>query len=126
MAVASVLPGFALIASYSGGGDSALAPQATLYAVPESATSGQAINLLWDTLNVSYVGITGNNHVDYQSPPPPGSVTGFNTGLLSTTGSGIYIVNDGFTATITLTLQAYDVNQNPIGGLTSTVVITIT
>jgi hypothetical protein len=125
MAVPSVLPGFALIASYSAGGDSALAPQATLYAVPENAAPGQSVSLLWDTLNVSYVGITGNNHVDFQSPPPPGSITGFNTGLLSTTSAGIYIVNGGFTTTITLTLQAFDASQNPIPGLTSTVVITV-
>jgi hypothetical protein len=126
MSVASVLPGFALIASYSTAGDNALAPQATLYAVPESAMSGQSVSLLWDTLNVAYVGITGNNHVDYQSPPPPGSALGFNTGLLSTTGAGIYIVNGGFTVTITLTLQGYDATQTAIPGLTSTVVITVT
>jgi hypothetical protein len=120
------LPGFALIASYSSQGDAALAPQATLYAVPANTHAHVPINLLWDTLNVSFVGISGNNGVDYQSPPPPGSFAGFNTGLLSTTGSGLYIVNQGFTATITLTLQAYDALQNPILGLTSTVVITIT
>jgi hypothetical protein len=124
--MANVLPGFALIASFSTQGDSALAPQATLFAVPSNTTVHHPINLLWDTLNVSFVGITGNNGVDYQSPPPPGSFTGFNTGLLSTNGSGIYIVNTGFTASITLTLQAYDALQNPILGLTSTVVITIT
>jgi hypothetical protein len=124
--MANVLPGFTLIAAFSTQGDNALPPQATLYAVPETTHANLPVNLLWDVLNVSYVGITGNNGVDYQSPPPPGSFTGFNTGLLSTTGSGIYIVNHGFTATITLTLQAYDALQNPILGLTSTVVITIT
>jgi hypothetical protein len=124
--MAFVLPGFALIASYSTAGDNALTPQATLYAVPETAAIHQPINLLWDTLNVAYVGITGNNGVDYQSPPPPGSVTGFNTGLLSSNGSGIYPLAGGFTATITLTLQAYDATQTAILGLTSTVVITIT
>jgi hypothetical protein len=126
MPAVSELFGFALIASYSTAGDEALTAQATLNAVPETVGPSLPVTLFWSTLNVSYVGITGNNHVDYQAPPPPGSLSGFNTGLISTTGSGIYPIPGGFTASITLTLQAYDASQNPIGGLTSVVVITVT
>jgi hypothetical protein len=119
------VPGFSLIASFSSSGDGALAPQATLYAVPFHAAPGQSVNLLWNTLNVFYIRITGNNFVDYQAPPPPGSASGFDTGLISTAGSGIYVVGNGFTTNITLTLQAYDNTQAPILGLTSSTTILI-
>jgi hypothetical protein len=113
------IPGFALIGSYSTAGDSSLPPQAQLFAIPSTAAPAESINLLWNTLNVAFVGITGNNGVDYQ----PG---GFNTGFISTSGSGIYVIGNGFTASILLTLQAYDSTQTPIAGLTSAVSITIT
>lgn len=113
------LPGFALIASYTVNGDNALPPQVQLYAVPTTASPTQSIDLLWNTLNVAYVRITGDNHTDYQ----PG---GFTTPLISTSGSGIYVVGNGFTADIQLTLQGYDVSQNPIPGLISQVQIVIT
>lgn len=119
------VPGFSLIATFSSAGDGALAPQATLYAVPNHAAPGQSVNLLWNTLNVFYIRITGNNFVDYQAPPPPGSASGFDTGLISTAGSGIYVVGNGFTTNITLTLQAYDNTQTPILGLTSSTTILI-
>lgn len=105
------LPGLTLIASYSTSGDNALPPQATLNAVPESATPHQSITLLWNTFNVAFVEITG---------------TGFSTGLLSTTGSGLYVVGSGFTTSITLTLQAYDQSQTLLAGVISRVTITIT
>lgn len=122
----NVLPGFALIAEFSPLGDGALPPQALLYAVPANTHVHVPVDLLWDTLNVAFVRITGNNGVDYMTPPPPGSLLGFDTTLLSTSGAGIYVVSNGFTATITLTLQAYDATQTIILGLTSSVTITIT
>lgn len=119
---ANFLPGFALIASYSALGDSSLPPQATVFAVPFDPNPHQDVTIVWDTINVAFVRIQGNNHVDYQSPPPPGSALGFDTGFLSTTGSGIYPVPNGFTAPITLTLTAYDASQNPLGVTSSTFV----
>jgi hypothetical protein len=112
------VPGFSLLSTFSAQGDSALVPQAQLIAIPSTPHSHQSINLLWDTINVAFIGITGNNSVDYQ----PG---GFNTGLISTSGLGIFVVGNGFTANITLTLQAYDQTQTPIAGLTSSVHIVI-
>src|SRR5271157_1115595 len=113
------VPGFALISTYSTTGDSSLPPQAQLFAIPSTAAPTQSIDLLWNTLNVAFIGITGDNGVDYQ----PG---GFNTGFVSTSGSGIYVIGNGFTASILLTLQAYDMTQTPIAGLISAVQITIT
>lgn len=71
MATNVPLVGFALIASYSTSGDALLAPQASFVAVPELASPSEPINIVFTTLNVAYVRITGNNHVDYQLPPPP-------------------------------------------------------
>jgi hypothetical protein len=112
------LPSFALIAEYSTSGDGALPPQVSFFAVPSTAAPHQSIDLLWYTFNVGQIEITGNNGVDYQ----PG---GFDSGRISTSGSGIYIVSLGFTVGITLTLTAYDAMGNPLG-ITKIVVITIT
>jgi hypothetical protein len=122
---AMTLPGFSLIASFSTQGDTSLPPEAVMYAVPASVASHQSVNLLWDTLNVAYVRITGNNFVDYQTPPPPGSAAGFDTGFISTSGSGLYAVGNGFTAGIVLTLQAYDQSQVPIVGVSSSATIVV-
>ena len=111
-------PGFALTASFTTAGDEALLPQAQLEAIPSTAHAHNSINLLWTTLNVAFVRITGSNGVDY-------TPLGFDTGLISTSGSGIYVVGNGFTANITLTLQAYDGSMNPLAGVTSSVHITI-
>jgi len=113
------VPGFALISNYSTTGDSSLPPQAQLFAIPQTAAPAASINLLWNTLNVAFIGITGSNGVDYLP-------SGFDTGFVSTSGSGIYVIGSGFTADILLTLQAYDQTQTPIAGLTSAVQITIT
>jgi len=117
--------GFALIASYSTSGDALLAPQASFVAVPSLASSGEPINLVYTTLNVAYVRITGNNHIDYQTPPTPGSVSGFDTGFISSSGSGLYTLPAGFTATILLTLTAYNSSFVSLG-LTPTATIMVT
>lgn len=109
------LPGFGLIASFVSTGDSSLPPQATLAAVPNMTHAHTSVTLLWDTINVGQIEITGNNGFD-----PP-----FDTGRLSTNGSGIYINGNGWTHTILLTLTAYDATGHPLG-LTSAVQITIT
>ena len=111
-------PGFALIASFTTAGDEGLVAQAQLGAVPSSTHAHVSINLIWVTLNVAFVRITGSNGVDYLP-------FGFDTGLISTSGSGIYVIGNGFTSNITLTLQAYDASQNPLAGVTSSVHITI-
>jgi len=126
MATDVPLIGFSLIASYSSTGDAMLPPQASLVAIPSLAMPNQPINLVYTTLNVSYVRITGNNLVDYQTPPPPGSLSGFDTGFLSTSGSGLYTISAGFTATILLTLTAYDSTHTAIPGLTPTSTVMIT
>jgi hypothetical protein len=123
--VGGTIPGLALTASYSPMGDSSLPPQATFFIVPSSALAGQTVNLVWDTANVAYVRITGDNHVDYQTPPPPGSVSGFDTGFVNASGTGVYVVGNGFTASITLTLTAYNSSFVSLG-LTSSATLTIT
>jgi hypothetical protein len=117
--VAVEVPGFALIASFSQTGDNSLPPTAQLFAVPSVAAFHQSISLLWSTLNVAFIRITGNNGVDYQP-------SGFDTGFVSTSGSGIYVVANGFTSNITLTLQAYNFSQTAIPGVSSTATITVT
>ena len=111
------LPGFALIASFLESGDSLLPAQATLFAVPSSTSPHTSVTLLWDTVNVGQIEITGNNSVDYQP-------LGFDSGRISTSGSGVYIIGNGFTKSIFLTLTAYDATGHPLG-LTSSVTITI-
>jgi len=125
MATDVPLIGFSLIAFYSPTGDALLAPQASFVSVPSLATPGEPINLVYTTLNVSYVRITGNNGIDYQTPPTPGSVSGFDTGFISTSGSGLYTLSHGFTAGIMLTLRAYDATFTFLG-LNPTVTISIT
>jgi len=115
---ASIVPGFGLVASFQSTGDSSLPPQALLYAVPALGPPSEQITLLWDTLNVGQIVISGNNGVD-----PPFRFPA--VGQVSTTGSGVYIVPNGFTKTILLTLTAYDATGHPLG-LTSTTQVTIT
>jgi len=119
------LVGLALIASYSSTGDALLAPEASFVAVPSLVAPSQPITLVYTTLNVAYVRVTGNNLVDYQLPPTPGSVAGFDTGFISTSGSGLYTLPLGFTATILLTLTAYDSSFVSLG-LTPTQTIMVT
>jgi len=112
--------GFGLIAAYTTEGDSGLTPTVSLTSLPVPPLApGEPLSLVWNTLNVAFIGITGNNGVDYQPD-------GFNTGLLSATGSSLYAVGNGFTANIALTLQAYDATQTVIPGLISRFLIIIT
>jgi hypothetical protein len=113
------VPGFALIASFTTSGDNALPPTAQLFAVPSTAAIHQSISLLWSTLNVAFIRITGNNGLDYQP-------SGFDTGFVSTSGSGLYVVANGFTANISLTLQGYNFAHVAIPGVSSSANITIT
>lgn len=119
------LVGFSLTASYTPTGDALLAPEASFVAVPTLVAPSQPLTLVYTTLNVAYVRITGNNHVDYQLPPTPGSLAGFDTGFISTSGSGLYTLPLGFTVGILLTLTAYDSSFTPLG-LTPTQTITVT
>ena len=125
MATDVPLVGFSLIASYTPTGDALLAPEASFVAVPTLVAPHQPLTLVFTTLNVAYVRITGNNLVDYQTPPTPGSLSGFDTGFISSSGTGLYPLSLGFTATILLTLTAYDSSFTPLG-LTPTQTITIT
>jgi hypothetical protein len=90
---ALIVPGFALIATYVPGGDQSLPATVQLFAIPSTTTAGTPVMLLWNSLNVAQVEITG---------------TGFTTGLLSTIGSGFYLNESGFAETILLTLTAYN------------------
>lgn len=109
------LPGFAVIASFSSAGDSALPPQATLYTVPHTSPPSQSITIIWDTLNVAFITITGNNGID----------PAFSFGPVSVSGGGVYVWEAGFTSSILLTLTAYDSSMTPLG-LTATATVTIT
>jgi|SRR5208337_2214677 len=127
MPTQTVVPGFAVIAGYSSLGDSDLAPQATFSAIPSIAHVGDPIYLIWSTLNVGQIEITGSNGVDYIGVGPfPISPTGFDSGRISAIGSGIYSVTAGFTHSITLVLTAYDATGHPlVPPLTATAHITI-
>jgi hypothetical protein len=120
--ITNPVPSFALIPAYSTNGDEGLTPTAVLTVSPSSALSGQPVTLIWNTTNVAYVDITA---------------PAFNTGYLSTTGTGIYFVASGFDVggsppheTITFTLAAYDSNKHAIivdsVPLTATATLTIT
>lgn len=113
--IAPLLSGFATIGQYNTSGDTSLPPQAVLSAMPTTAAAHTSITLLWDTVNVAQIEITGNNGTD-----PP-----FDSGRITTTGSGVYIVGGGFTVNITLTLTAYDSTGTPLG-ITSIATVTIT
>jgi hypothetical protein len=111
----TILPGFALQATFSSTGDAALTPSAELFAIPSSGPAFTPITLVWTVLNVEQIEITGP--------------AGFDTGLISTTGSGIHVVNAGFAVTTVLTLACYDALGNPIlvGGnpLATTTTVTV-
>lgn len=109
----NTVPPFCAIASFTPNGDTSLPPQATLFAVPANTTPHHSVTLLWDTINVAQIEITGNNGVD----------PAFDTGLLTTAGSGAYVVGNGFLATITLLLTAYDRQGNPLGLTSQTTVV---
>jgi hypothetical protein len=96
----AVIPGFALIASFSSQGDSGLLPQAQLSVIPVSAPANTSLTLLWTVLNVPKIQIT--------------TLAGFDTGLITTTGSGAYVVSNGVLSTTIFTLHALDATGSPI------------
>lgn len=108
-----VLPGFGVVSSFTPNGDDALAPQATLYTVPHHSPVNTPVTILWDTLNVAFITITGNNGFD-----PP-----FSLGPISVSGAGVYVWNPGWTHSITLLLTAFDINHVPLGLTATTTVI---
>jgi hypothetical protein len=111
-----LIPGFAIVGTYSASGDSSSTPAVALSAIPSSTNANVEIILLWNSNSVGQIEITGNNGID-----PP-----FDSGRISTLGSGVYIVGNGFTKTITLTLTAYDATGHPlVPPLTATAHITI-
>lgn len=109
-----LIPGFAIVGTYSASGDSSSTPAVSLSAIPSTTTPSTEIILLWNSTAVGQIEITGNNGID-----PP-----FDSGRISTLGSGVYVIGNGFTQTIVLTLTAYDSTGHPLG-LTTTVKITI-
>jgi len=121
------IPGFAVVGGYSSQGDSDLAPQVSFSAIPSTLHAGAPVYLIWSTLNVGQIEIKGSNGVDYIGAGPlPISPTGFDTGRISSIGSGIYQIPNGFTQSITLTLTAYDATGHPlVPSLTATAHITI-
>jgi hypothetical protein len=109
------IPGFAVIGGFNSQGDSDLAPQVSFSAVPSTAAPNAPIYLIWSTLNVGQLEITGTNGVDYIGFGPfPTSPLGFDTGRITAIGSGIYPVTNGFTQSITLTLTCYDATGHPL------------
>jgi hypothetical protein len=93
------LPGFALMGVYSTLGDGALAPMAFADAIPSTMVAYTPIYVVWNTVNIVQVEITGNNGVD-----PP-----VNSGLISVVGTeGLYEIVNGLQQSMTLTFNAYD------------------
>src|SRR5208282_52214 len=101
-----VIPGFGLIATYSTEGDQDLTPSIGITAVPNFALPNTLVDLYWTSFNVENVRITTT------IPGSPPFI--FDTGFLSTVGSGIYPVVEGFPASVVLTIEAYDEVFNPI------------
>jgi len=97
------LPGFAVMASYDEEGDVNLPPWASFSAVPSMASPLQPVYVLWTSVNVAKVRISGTNGIDT-----------LDTGNLFTTGSGTYEVASGFHDTITLNCAAYDSSGNAV------------
>src|SRR5271157_3044772 len=101
-----IVPGFALVASYSTESDAALPPQLLMQAVPpvlEHSTqigpNPQSLTLVWTTFNVPQVAI-------YAGASPL-------TGIEPTGTSGSFMPPI-ITATTTYTIYAYDANGNPL------------
>jgi hypothetical protein len=96
----AIVGGFAIIASFSATGDTNLVPQAELNAIPASAPAHTSLTLLWTVLNVPKIQIT--------------ALGGFDTGVISTTGNGAYVIGNGISITTTFTLDALDAAGAPI------------
>lgn len=109
----NILVAFGLVASFSPLGDTSLPPQASLESVPATTHAHVSITLLWNTVNVGQVQITGNNGID----------SAFDTGLLATSGTGAFVIGNGFTATITLVLHCFDKVGNPLPVSSQTTII---
>ncbi len=108
----NTLPSFALIASYSTQGDVNLPAAASLTSVPQTASPGQSVTLLWATTSVAAVQIIGNNGIDPH----------FDTGILTTQGTGAYVWGNGWTHTITLVMTCFDRLGNVLGVSAQTIV----
>jgi hypothetical protein len=102
----NIIPGFALLASYSTLGDGILSASMNLAVVPSSTMPFSSVILIWSTINVAQIEIT-----------TPGSPPLFSTGKIATSGIGIYPVSEGFASTTTFTMNGYDALGNPIAGL---------
>ena len=110
------LPGFALVAYCSPGGDDSLPPWASFVADPSTAAAGQPVYLLWTGLNIASVRMYGDNGVG----------DSLDTGVLQTSGSGIYTVSNGFQHSITLSCVAYDSSAPPDVVASQALAITVT
>jgi uncharacterized repeat protein (TIGR01451 family) len=101
----TILFGFSLVADFSSTGDADLVPQAALNAIPASAPALTSITLLWTVLNVPKIQITA-----------PG---GFDTGVITTSGTGAYVLGNGVSITTVFTLHALDAGGAPliVGGV---------
>jgi hypothetical protein len=110
------LPGFALVASCLPVGDDSLPPWASFVADPPTAAPGQPVYLLWTGLNIASVRMYGDN----------GMGDSLDTGVLQTSGSGIYTVSNGFQHSITLSCIAYDSSVPPDVVASQALAITVT
>ena len=102
----NVLGGFAKIGSYSNEGDGGLPPTAVLVCSPSIALAGTPVTLYWFTVNVPYIKITG------------GLV---NTGIIHTSGSGAYLLDEGVYSTTLFSLVGYNSNMDILLTVTATV-----
>ncbi len=109
---AMFVPGFAVVASYIPSGD-VLIPLMSLVALPTSVGLGiSTVELLWITVGVAQVRITGTNGLD--------------TGLMGPSGIYTLTLNEGSPNVIILTMDGYDAHGNPIVVGSPPVILTAT
>lgn len=95
-----VLPGFAFRGIYLTTGDEGLTPSASAAAIPSVMASYTPVYIVWNTVNIVLVRITGSNGVD--APVDSGFIT------VMGSGSGFYEIPTGLQQSMVLTFNAYD------------------
>lgn len=106
----NTIPGFAILASYSEQGDSTLPPSVSL----ANKVIGTSVYLIWETVNVATIHLTANNGVD----------AAYDSGSITTVGSGLLVLTGRFTVNTQVTLTGYNSSGAVVATTTSTVTIT--
>lgn len=114
----SIIPGFSLIATFSTSGDDTLTPTASLAIIPVSASAHTSLTLLWTVLNVPKIQITASVGTPFPGPSNQSEI-------ITTAGTGAYILGNGVAVTTVFTLHALDAGGAPLGGLIATATATV-